>query len=69
MIAPHRQNRTKKKTQDGRRLRAMCGVDGGEILRFTMAASSDHSLGLYPENFLGFVQLASILILLKQFQF
>ena len=71
MIAPHRQNRTKKKTQDGRRLRRY--VRRWMVERFFAWLQWQRRViirwELYPENFLGFVQLASILILLKQFQF
>ncbi len=71
MIAPHRQNRTKKKTQDGRRLRRY--VRRWMVERFFAWLQWQRRVitrwELYPENFLGFVRLASILILLKQSQF
>ncbi|PTY01628.1 IS5 family transposase [Verrucomicrobia bacterium LW23] len=70
MIAPHRKNRKpENKTQDGRALRrykrrwmverffAWLHWQRRVITRFEY----------YPANFLGFVQLASILIYLKQF--
>ena len=67
MIAPHRQNRTKKKTQDGRRVRRWMVERFFAWLQWQRRVITRWEL--YPENFLGFVQLASILILLKQFQF
>ena len=53
MIAPHRQNRTKKKTQGRTPIASLCAaLDGGEILRLaSMAASSDHSLGIVSGEF------------------
>ena len=69
MIAPHRKNRKRRKTQDGRRLR-----------RYQRRWLVEHFFAwiqwqrrtlirweYHAENFLGFVQLASILTLLKQF--
>ena len=71
MIAPHRRNRTKKPTQDGRRLRRY--VRRWMVERFFAWLQWQRRVitrwELYPENFLGFVQLASILIFLKQLQF
>ncbi len=69
MIAPHKSNRVKKKTQDGRRLRR---YEGRWIVeRFFAWMQWQHRLLVhwecYAANFLGFVQLASIAILLKRF--
>jgi transposase len=70
MIAPHRKNRTlKNKTQDGRALRRY--KRRWKIERFFSWLHWQRRIitrwEYYPANFLGFVQLASILILLKQF--
>ncbi len=54
MIAPHRQNRTKKKTQDGRRLRRY--VRRWMVERFFAWQWQRRVITrweLYPENFLG----------------
>lgn len=69
MIAPHRANRTKRRTQDGRRLRR---YERRWIVERFFAWMQWHRRLLvrweyYAENFLGFVQLASMLILLRQF--
>ena len=68
MIAPHRSNR-KRKTQDGRRLRRY--ERRWLVERFFAWIQWQRRLLVrweyYAENFLGFVQLASIAILLKQF--
>ena len=69
MIAPHRKNRKRRKTQDGRPLR-----------RYARRWKVEHFFAwlqwqrrivtrreYYPNNFLGFVQLASLLILFKRF--
>jgi transposase len=68
MIAPHRSNR-KRKTQDGRRLRR---YERRRIVeRFFAWIQWRHRLPVrweyYPINFLDFVQLAAICILLRQF--
>jgi len=69
MIAPHRGNRVKAKTQDGRRLRRY--QRRWLVERFFAWIQWQRRLLVrweyYAENFLGFVQLASIAILLKQF--
>src|SRR3569832_1024957 len=69
MISPHRQNRVKAKTQDGRRLRR---YDRRWLVeRFFAWLQWQRRLLVrweyYAENFLGVVQLATIGILLKQF--
>jgi transposase len=68
MIAPHRSNR-KLKTQDGRRLRRY--TRRWIVERYFAWLQWKRRLLVrweyYPSNFLGFVQLASILMLLKQF--
>ncbi len=68
MIAPHRSNR-KLKTQDGRRLRGY--ARRWIVERYFAWLHWKRRLLVrweyYPTNFLGFVQLASILMLLKQF--
>jgi transposase len=69
MIAPHRSNRVKPRTQDGRRLRRY--ERRWLVERFFAWIQWQRGLMVrweyYAENFLGFVQLASIAILLKQF--
>jgi transposase len=69
MIAPHRSNRKKLRTQDGRRLRRY--ERRWLVERFFAWIQWQRRLLVrweyYAENFLGFVQLASISILLKQF--
>jgi transposase len=69
MIAPHRSNRVKPRTQDGRRLRRY--ERRWLVERFFAWIQWQRRLLVrweyYAENFLGFVQLASIAILLKQF--
>jgi len=68
MIAPHRSNR-KRKTQDGRRLRRY--ERRWIVERFFAWIQWRRRLLVrweyYPINFLGFVQLAAICILLRQF--
>jgi transposase len=70
MIAPHRSNRLKEhKTQDGRKLRR---YERRWLVERFFAWIQWHRRLLvrweyYAENFLGFVQLASICVLLKQF--
>jgi transposase len=69
MIAPHRSNR-KRKTQDGRRLRRY--ERRWIVERFFAWIQWRRRLLVrweyYPINFLGFVQLAAICILLRQFE-
>jgi transposase len=69
MIAPHRSNRRKRATQDGRRLRR--SQRRWLIERFFAWIQWNRRLLVrweyYAANFLGFVQLASISILLKRF--
>ena len=68
MIAPHRSTR-KRKTQDGRRLRRY--ERRWIVERFFAWMQWRRRLLVrweyYPSNFLGFVQLAAICILLRQF--
>ena len=67
MIAPHRRNRIKPRTQDGRRLRRY--ERRWLVERFFAWIQWQRRLLVrweyYAENFLGFVQLASIAILPK----
>jgi transposase len=69
MISPHRSGRVKKKTQDGRRLRRY--ERRWIVERFFAWLQWQRRLLVrweyYAQNFLGFVQLASISILLKRF--
>lgn len=69
MIAPHRSNRKRPKTQDGRRLRRY--ERRWLVERFFAWIQWQRRLLVrweyYAANFLGFVQLASISILLKRF--
>ena len=69
MIAPHRENRRKEPTQDGRKLRRYSRR--WLVERFFAWLQWHRRLlvrwEFYAENFLGFVQLASINILLKRF--
>lgn len=69
MIPPHRKNRKKRHTQDRRRLRRYEGR--WLVERFFAWLQWQRRLLIrweyYAANFLGFVQLASITILLKQF--
>lgn len=67
MIAPHRRNRTRPKTQDGRRLRR---YKRRWIVERFFAWIQWHRRVLirweyHPENFLGFVQLAALCLLLR----
>ena len=69
MIAPHQSNRVRRKTQDGRRLRR---YERRWIVERLFAWIQWQRRLLvrweyYPLNFLGFVQLAALCILLKQF--
>lgn len=67
MIAPHKKNRKKKKTQDGRRLRRY--ERRWLVERFFAWIQWQRRLLVrweyYAENFLGFVQLATMVILLR----
>ena len=69
MISPHRSGRVKHKTQDGRRLRRY--ERRWVVERFFAWIQWQRRLltrfEYYAQNFLGFVQLASIAILLKRF--
>ncbi len=69
MIAPHRENRTRPATQDGRRLRRY--QRRWIVERFFAWLQWQRRLVVrweyYSANFLGFVQLAVIGILLRQF--
>lgn len=70
MITPHRSNRTMRKMQDGRRHRRLrASLDHGTLLRldFSDNVGSLVRWEYYAENFLGFVQLACMVILLRQF--
>ena len=68
MVAPHRSNR-KLKTQDGRKLRRY--ARRWIVERFFAWMQWKRRLLVrweyYPANFLGFVQLAALSILLKGF--
>jgi IS5 family transposase len=67
MLSPHRSNRTLK-TRDGRRLRRY--ARRWLVERFfrmaTVEASGSYLLGVLRQHFLGFVELASITMLLKR---
>ena len=69
MIAPHKRTRVKPKTQDGRRLRRY--ERRWIVERFFAWIQWQRRLLVrweyYAKNFLGFVQLATISILLRQF--
>lgn len=69
MISPHRRNRKKPRTQDGRRLRRY--ERRWLVERFFAWLQWQRRLLVrweyYAENFLGFVQLATIGVLLRQF--
>ena len=66
MIAPHRSNR-KMRTQDGRRLRRYQRRWLVERFFAWIQWQRRILVRFYPENFLGFVQLACLVILLRQF--
>jgi transposase len=69
MIAPHRRNRKKTKTQDGRELRRYCRRWKIERL-FAWIQNYRKCVTRYEyhaKNYLGFVQLACVLIMLKTF--
>ena len=67
MIAPHKKNRKKRKTQDGRRLRRY--ERRWLVERFFAWTQWQRRLLIrweyYAENFLGFVQLATMVVLLR----
>jgi len=69
MIAPHRSNRKKQPTQDGRRLRRF--LRRWLVERFFAWIQWQRRIlvrwEFYPENFLGFVQLACLVVLFRQF--
>jgi transposase len=69
MIAPHKRNRVKPRTQDGRRLRRY--ERRWLVERFFAWIQWQRRLLVrweyYAENFLGFVQLATTAILIKKF--
>lgn len=68
MIAPHRRNRTKPKTQDGRPLRRY--KRRWKVERLIAWLQNFRRIIVryeyYPENYLGFVQLGCLVILLRQ---
>ncbi len=69
MIAPHRQNRTRRSTQDGRVLRRYCRRWKIERL-FAWLQNFRRLVVRYEyhvQNFLGFVYLGCILILLRRY--
>jgi transposase len=69
LIAPHKSNRKKIKTQDGRELRRYCKRWKIERL-FAWIQNYRRCVVRYeyrPENYLAFVQLACILIMTKHF--
>jgi len=69
LIAPHRSNRVRAKTQDGRHLRRY--ERRWLVERYFASLQWQRRVvtrwEYYAANFLGFVQLASIMMLLKQF--
>ena len=69
LIAPHRRNRKKAKTQDGRKLRRY--KRRWKVERFFSwlyhFRRTVVRCEFYPANFLAFVQLACIIILLRHF--
>ena len=69
MIAPHRSNRRKSAMQDGRRLRRY--ARRWPVERFFAWIQWQRRLlvrwEFYPKNFLGFVQLACLIILFRRF--
>jgi len=69
MIAPRRSNRVRSRTQDRRRLRRY--TRRWLVERFFAWIQWRRRLlvrwEFYPQNFLGFVQLACLLILFRQF--
>lgn len=71
LISPHRSNRKKRKTQDGRQLRRY--ARRWMVERFFAWMQWKRRLLVrweyYAENFLGFVQLAAMTVLLRRIQF
>ena len=69
LVSPHRKNRKKPKTQDGRELRRY--KRRWIVERFFAWMKHKRRLlnrwELYPENFLGFVQVSAVILLLRQF--
>jgi transposase len=69
LIAPHRRNRTKPKTQDGRPLRRY--KRRWKVERLIAWLQNFRRIIVryeyYPENYEGFVQLGCIVILLRQY--
>lgn len=68
LISPHRRNRTKQPTQDGRTLRRYCRRWKVERL-FSWLFNWRRTVVRYEyhvENYLGFVQLACLIILSRQ---
>jgi len=69
MVSPHRKNRKKPKTQDGRALRRY--KRRWIVERFFAWMKHKRRLlnrwELHPENFLGFVQVSAAVLLLRQF--
>ena len=69
MIAPHRKNRKRRRTQDGRPLPRY--ARRWKVERFFAWLQWQRRIltrwKYYPNNFLGFVQLASLRILFKRF--
>jgi transposase len=69
MVAPHRSNRRKCATQDGRRLRRY--ARRWMVERFFAWIQWRRRIlvrwEFYPKNFLGFVQLACLIVLFKRF--
>src|SRR5690348_2386594 len=69
MVAPHRSNRRKRATQDGRRLRQY--ARRWLVERFFAWIQWQRRILVrweyYPQNFLGFVQLACLVILFRRF--
>jgi len=71
LISPHRSNRKKRKTQDGRQLRRY--ARRWVVERFFAWMQWKRRLLVrweyYAENFLGFVQLAAMTVLLRRIRF
>jgi transposase len=69
LIAPHRRNRTKPKTQDGRPLRRY--KRRWKVERLIAWLQNFRRIIVryeyYPENYEGFVQLGCLVILLRQY--
>ena len=69
MIALHRRNRTRARTQDGRPLRRM--ARRWKVERFFAWLQWQRRVVIrwefHPENYFGFVQLASLLILVYRY--